>query len=271
MGYSTAIEWTNHTFNPWWGCTNVSAGCDHCYAQAWAQRFGNDLWGNDKARRTMGNNYWLAPLGWNAEAQRAGRRSRVFCASMADVFDPQGPETERVRLWDLIKRTPWLDWQLLTKRPALIARYLPADWRNGYPNVWLGTSIENEEVLYRVDQLTAVPAIVHFLSLEPLIGPLFHLSLDGIEWAIVGGESGPTPRPMEADWVRDIRAQCDRSGTSFFFKQWGGRDKKARGRELDGKFYDALPRVQLPANFPQAVAETEPVRGRSRPGAIIAR
>ena len=165
MGYSTGIEWTDHTFNPWWGCSKVSAGCDFCYAETWADRFAYEVWGEGKARRLMGDGYWLEPLKWNAEAQRANRRARVFCASMADVFEVEAPEGQLERLWDLIRRTPWLDWQLLTKRPHRIARSLPKDWgAQGYPNVWLGTSVEDSRVVKRIQMLTAIPDAVSLKS-----------------------------------------------------------------------------------------------------------
>jgi protein gp37 len=165
----------------------------------------------------------------------------VFCASMADVFEDRAPEGQLNRLWEVIRATPSLDWQMLTKRPERIEQSLPHDWGNGYPNVWLGTSVEDDRVLQRIDHLVQVPAVVHFLSLEPLIGPLPDLPLDDIEWAIVGGESGPHARPINPEWVRDIQRQCDRADVDFFFKQWGGVNKKKAGRQLDGRTYDALP------------------------------
>lgn len=250
----TTIEWTGtknedgtwsagYTFNPWWGCTKVSDGCKFCYAQSIANRYGHDVWGVGATRRTFSENHWREPLRWNRRADESGERLRVFCASMADVFDPEAPTDERERLWELIRKTPHLDWQILTKRPQLIAENLPFDWENGYPNVWLGTSVEDERVVGRIAQLVNVPSVVHFLSLEPLIGPLANLSLEGIEWAIVGGESGPGARPMQAQWVEEIRLQCETQNVPFFFKQWGGVRKKQAGRELNGRFYDEMPRV----------------------------
>ena len=243
MAQDSKIEWTDATFNPWWGCTKVSDGCKFCYAHTIANRFGHEIWGPGATRRTFGENHWREPLRWNRRAQDNGERTRVFCASMADVFDPEAPTEERERLWQLIRDTPNLDWQILTKRPHLIAQDLPSDWEDGYPNVWLGTSVEDERVVNRIEALTNVPAIVHFLSLEPLIGPISQLPLEGIEWAIVGGESGPGARPMNAQWVEDIRLQCETENVPFFFKQWGGVRKKQFGRELNGRFYDEMPRV----------------------------
>ncbi len=221
MGLNSSIEWTTHTFNPWWGCTAVSEGCRFCYAESLSKRYGHDVWGQGKDRRLMGDSYWQAPLTWNTAAAGAEERPRVFCASMADVFDPGAPATERARLWELIALTPNLDWLILTKRPELMTDGLPADWGMGYENVWLGTSVEDNRVTQRISDLTAVPAHLHFLSLEPLIGPLKGLPLEGIEWAIVGGESGSKPRPMNLDWVRSIKKQCRDSNTAFFFKQMG--------------------------------------------------
>jgi protein gp37 len=189
----------------------------------------------------MSDQHWRQPYQWNAEAERNAVRYRVFCASMADVFEDRAPEGQLERLWDVIRETPNLDWQLLTKRPERIAESLPNDWRDGYPNVWLGTSVEDHRVLDRIDHLVEVPAIVHFLSVEPLIGPIGELPLVDIEWVIVGGEYGPKARPMDPEWVRDIRQQCQDHRVPFFFKQWGGVNKKKNGRELDGQTYDALP------------------------------
>lgn len=243
MAENSPIEWTDHTFNPWWGCTKVSDGCKFCYAQTLANRYGHNVWGPDAQRRTFGESYWQAPLLWNRKAKEQSKRLRVFCASMADVFDPESPEGERERLWEIIRSTPCLDWQILTKRPHLISENLPQDWNLGYENVWLGTSVEDERVVSRIDQLIAVPAIVHFLSLEPLIGPLPHLILNDVEWAIVGGESGAGARPIQTEWVEEIRQQCEIADVPFFFKQWGGVRKKQTGRELNGRFYNEMPRV----------------------------
>jgi protein gp37 len=173
MGQNTTIEWADHTFSPWWGCTKVSAACDHCYAQTWARRWGVQ-WGPHAERRIAGDATWENPHAWNRKAKRLGRRYRVFCASMADVFENR-PELEasRARLWQTIRDTPRLDWLLLTKRPQMIQRYLPADWGDGWPNVRLGTTVENQaEADRRIPHLLAVPAAVRFLSCEPLLGPM---------------------------------------------------------------------------------------------------
>lgn len=258
MGAQTGIAWTDHTFNPWWGCTKVSEGCRNCYADTFARRTGHDIWGPGKPRRTFGAAHWAEPLKWNAAAEKAGKRARVFCASMADVFDAEAPAGELDRLWALIRATPWLDWQLLTKRPERIGANLPADWGTGYRNVWLGTSVENQQAAeVRIPTLASVPAAVRFLSCEPLLGPLdlsgewcdhdghdFQVNLD-FQWVIIGGESGPNHRPMDMAWARDLQAWCARSGVACFYKQDGGL-RPGHG-DLDGQalrqfpFGDVLP------------------------------
>jgi protein gp37 len=193
----------------------------------------------------MSDNHWQEPLRWNAEAERAGVRARVFCASMADVFDEEAPEGQRERLWPLIRQTPMLDWQILTKRPQLIEQNLPEDWGNGYDNVWLGTSVEDQRVVHRIDSLRNASAKLRFLSLEPLIGPLPDLNLEGIGWAIVGAESGRKVRKMEFDWVRDIRDQCIAADVAFFFKQDVINGKKVSLPELDGIVWNQIPDFSL--------------------------
>lgn len=245
MGFNSHIEWTTHTFNPWWGCTKVSDGCKFCYAEALSKRYGHDVWGARKSRRLLSDNHWREPLKWDAEAKRKRLRFQVFCASMADVFEERAPAGQLERLWDLIRRTPNLDWQLLTKRPHRIAINLPKDWGYGYRNVWLGTSVEDRRVIDRISLLVKVPAEVRFLSLEPLLGPLPNLPLKGVNWVIVGGESGPRARPIDPAWVKGIRNQCSKAGVAFFFKQWGGVNKKKTGRELEGRTWDEMPLKQI--------------------------
>lgn len=246
MSAKTGIEWTDATFNPWWGCTKVSPGCDHCYAEGVASRFGTP-WGARQVRRTFGEKHWNEPLHWNARAEREGRRLRVFCASMADVFDNDAPEGARERLFALIRDTPHLDWQLLTKRIGNARKMLPSDWGDGYSNVWLGATIVNQDEADRdIPKLLATPSRIRFLSCEPLLGPVnvtWALSnnrrhvetglrdrgvvpsdpkqLRGIDWVIAGGESGRRARPMHPDWARFLRAQCWGDNVPFFFKQWG--------------------------------------------------
>lgn len=173
MGESSGISWTDHTFNPWWGCVKVSPGCKHCYAEAFSKRVGEAVWGERAPRRFFGDKHWAAPLKWNAKAVKEGVRRRVFCGSMCDWAEDRGDLIyEREKLWELIRATPGLDWLLLTKRPENIAGMLPKDWRaGGYSNVWLGTTVENQEAAEkRLSVLLEVPAVVHFASMEPLLG-----------------------------------------------------------------------------------------------------
>jgi protein gp37 len=242
MGERTAISWTDHTFNPWWGCVRVSPGCAHCYAAAFSKRIlGMDLWKPGAARRSFGQKHWNEPLKWNEQAKADGRQHRVFCASMADVFEVvpmvDGADTrsyimenERARLWDLISATPYLDWQLLTKRPEKIRNLIRPLWKTApNTNVWLGTSVENRATLHRIIELRHSKAVVRFLSLEPLIEDLGELDLDGIQWVIVGGESGPKARPCAIGWLRDIVRQCKAAGVSVFVKQLGSRPTNREG------------------------------------------
>ena len=228
MAKNSHIEWTHHTFNPWWGCQKVSAACDNCYAELWAKRMGHRLWGTDSPRRFFGDLHWREPLKWNEEARVSGQRQRVFCASMADVFERRADlNPQRLRLWELIENTPSLDWLLLTKRPQNIKRFVP--WGTDWPtNVWLGTTVENQTIAEkRLPFLLSNPATVRFLSCEPLLGALnlrHWLKRDGfypIDWIIAGGESGGASRPMHPDWVTDLLHQCQQSDVPFHFKQWG--------------------------------------------------
>jgi protein gp37 len=229
MSENSKIEWTDHTFNPWWGCQKVSAGCKHCYAESLDNRWKGGHWGPGSDRKPMSDKYWVQPLKWNEAAKSAGKPAKVFCASMADVFEDHPQVVQyRERLFELIMATPYLTWQLLTKRSENILRFSPRSWQDGFPeNVWAGGSAENQERLKEQSEyLIHVPAIVRFLSCEPLLGPLT-LPIDAndgctfFEWVIAGGESGPHARPMHPDWVRSLRDQCHNTGTPFFFKQWG--------------------------------------------------
>jgi protein gp37 len=231
MAKDSKIEWTHHTFNPWWGCTKVSPGCKHCYAETWARRIGRLLWGPKAPRRELSDAYWKQPLVWDAEAKRIDRRRRVFCASMADVFeDRRDLDRHRERLWKLIDETPNLDWLLLTKRPHKVLSLTPygANWPR---NVWLGSTAENQRWLdKRMEELTAIPARVLFLSCEPLLGPLDfsrwifeaqHGKRRLVDWVIAGGESGHHARPANPEWFSSIRDQCLDARIHFHFKQWG--------------------------------------------------
>lgn len=227
MAMNSAIEWTDHTFNPWTGCTNISPGCDNCYAEAWSKRSGHVKWGNSPRKRTT-EAYWKAPHIWQQKAAQFaaqnGRRQRVFCASLADVFDNQADPEWRADLFKVIKATPALDWQLLTKRPQNIKKMLPEDWgSHGYQNVWLGFTAEDQT---RFDQrkrfIDEIPAAVWFVSYEPAIGPLRIAESDPKpDWLISGGESGHGARPLDPEWVRNVIADCRVFGIAPFFKQWG--------------------------------------------------
>jgi protein gp37 len=317
MSDTTNIEWADSTFNPWEGCTKVGPGCDHCYAENRNARFAGGQainWGPGAPRRRTTPANWRKPLQWEREAAafqaEHGRCRRVFCASLADVFDNEVDPAWRDDLWQLIQDTPSLDWLLLTKRIGNVFRFLPDGWALGHgawPNVWLGATIVNQAEAERdIPKLLALPARIRFLSMEPLLGPvdltIYHDWLgrseggmwcpdcpedgvgidpdehhgcqgevvdaapyDGIDWVIVGGESGPGARPMHRDWARSLRDQCAAAGVPFLFKQWGewapnwliddedGSEtpdsiwmdhmgKKTAGRLLDGAEHNGFPR-----------------------------
>lgn len=280
MGKDSKIEWTHHTFNPWWGCVKVSPACKHCYAEAWAKRVGMDLWGGGSKRRFFTDVHWRQPIKWNRDAELAGERRRVFCASMGDVFENKRElDSWRARLWPIIEQTPWLDWLLLTKRPQHVGHLAP--WGNSWPqNVWLGTTAENQRwANERIPQLLQHPAAIHFVSCEPLLGALDLTQwlgdpgqLHALNWVIAGGESGYKARPMNPGWVVDLRDQCENARIPFHFKQWGHwgparlphrssvetvtlRDENGRqfelaklgkgltGRRLEGREWNGLPWV----------------------------
>lgn len=230
MGKDSSIEWTDHTFNPWWGCTKVSPGCENCYAEAWSKRVGAKIWGATQDRRFFTEKHWSEPLKWNADAEDEKRRKRVFCASMADVFESRGDlDKWRNNLWTLIDETPWLDWLLLTKRPQNIASRVP--WKKEWPsNVWMGTSVEDQQRAdERIPILLKIPAKCRFLSCEPLLSQVDlnawtrnrSKDLYPIDWVIAGGESGPNARAMLPGWARKLRDQCQQAEIPFHFKQWG--------------------------------------------------
>ena len=234
MTENTKIEWCRHTFNAWIGCANVSPGCDNCYAEAMAKRYGWHDWQNSTPRHLTSDTYWRQPIRWDRKAAAAGERHRVFCASLADVFDPHAPEGARERLWELIAATPNLDWLLLTKRPNLAAGFLPDGFnRHDWPNVWLGFTAEDQEHYdRRWPHIAAIDAAVRFVSFEPMLGMLrlneheFTLIGDTArivlpDWIIWGGESGPNARPPEPDWARFLTYDCIRNVIPVFGKQWG--------------------------------------------------
>jgi len=224
----TGISWTDNTFNGWIGCTKVSAGCAHCYAEIINKRCGQRNWGVGAVRRVTSEVNWQKPLKWDREAARTSTRIKVFCSSMADVFDKEAPAAARERLFELIKATPNLDWQLLTKRPENLATLLPNDWGRGYENAWLGVTIENRRALTeRIPLLRMTPAAVRFLSCEPLLEDLGLLELHGIHWVIVGGESGVGARSFEIEWATSIINQCRVQGVAVFVKQLGAKPHHA--------------------------------------------
>lgn len=258
MSQSSAIEWTETTWNPVTGCDRISPGCDNCYALALAarlKRMGQPRYQRDGDPRTSGPGFGLTlhtdklrePLRW--------RNPRiVFVNSMSDLFHKDVPLYFVREAYEVMAATPQHTYQILTKRPKRMAR-LVAQVYEGWgastaaplPNVWLGTSIETEKYVWRADWLRETPAAVRFISAEPLLGPLHGLDLTAIDWLIAGGESGPNYRPVQPEWVRHLRDRCELDGTAFFFKQWGGRTPKAGGREIDGRVHDAMPRTAVAA------------------------
>jgi protein gp37 len=234
VGEKTTISWTHHTFNPWWGCARVSPGCEHCYAESFAKRTGNDVWGVHADRRRFNpETLWAKPVAWDKAAAKIGERHRVFCASMADVFEDRVDHVEdRARLFDVIDRTPNLDWLLLTKRPENMTRLAPESWRAGWPkNVWAGTTVEDQKRRSRIAHLQAVPATTRFLSCEPLLEAVdLRGHLDGIDWVIVGGESGPGARPFETEWTDVIIREARLMSVAVHVKQMGAKPMEGGAR-----------------------------------------
>jgi protein gp37 len=247
MGERTGIAWCDHTFNPWWGCTKVSAGCANCYAERVASRFGHDVWGPLSPRRVFTERHWNDPLRWDRAAVSAGVRRRVFCGSMCDVFESNPVlVSQRARLFGMFGLTPNLDWLLLTKRPDFLGVLLPPHWE--WPrNVWLGVSIEDHAARVRLAYLTRIPAAVRFVSAEPLL-EYVDLSgyLDRVDWVIIGGESQLGARPMPLEGALRMAEDCRRAGVPVFVKQLGGHPDK---RDRPDKWPAAL-RIQ---QFPQEV------------------
>ncbi len=234
MGSNTAIEWTESTWNPLTGCTKISPGCQHCYAERMSNRLklmGQRNYANGFAL-TLHEHALELPLRWK-------KPLRIFVNSMSDLFHKDVPEQFIQRVFRVMRQAHWHQFQVLTKRAERLASLSPQiDWPD---NVWQGVSVENQDYTVRIDHLRVTSAKTKFLSIEPLLGPLMNLNLTGIDWVIIGGESGPGARPMEADWVRDIVKQCEMANVPVFFKQWGGTNKKKAGRTLDGRTYDDLP------------------------------
>lgn len=224
---NSKIEWTDHTFNPWIGCKKVSLGCQYCYAEAMSNRYGWAAWGNGTRKRTSEAN-WRKPFAWNRKAQQEGQRKRVFCASLADVFEDNDQIIDwRLDLFEIIAKTPWLDWLLLTKRPEVAARFFRRRDDLLFDNVWMGASVENQQAVERAHKLHAIDARILFYSCEPLLEAVdLDLTYYPTDWVIVGGESGPGCRPFNPDWARSIRDECAVAGIPFFMKQLGGHPNK---------------------------------------------
>jgi protein gp37 len=235
MAVGSSIEWTEATWNPVTGCTKISPGCKHCYAERMAKRLqamGQKNYANG-FRVTLQPHMLELPLRWKAA-------KTIFVNSMSDLFHKDVAVEYVHRVFDVMRRANWHTFQVLTKRADRLLALDPAiDWPS---NVWMGVSVENEEYTDRIDFLRETHANVKFLSVEPLLGPIPKLKLRGIDWVIVGGESGPGARWMDPAWATDIRDQCVEAKVAFFFKQWGGTNKKAAGRELQGRKWDEMPR-----------------------------
>jgi len=234
MAANSAIEWTESTWNPLTGCTKISPGCKHCYAERMALRLKamgqpNYLNGFDL---TLHENALELPLKWK-------KPQTIFVNSMSDLFHKDVPVDFILKTFDVMRRADWHNFQVLTKRSERLLELSPMlPWR---PHIWMGVSVETIGYTTRIEHLRQTGAMVKFLSLEPLLGPLPGLNLEGIDWVIVGGESGPGARRMDAAWVLEIRDQCQRANVPFFFKQWGGTRKKKAGRELEGRTWDEMP------------------------------
>jgi len=239
MAQLSSIEWTDATWNPVTGCTKVSPGCTHCYAERIALRL--QAMGQSRYRNgfklTLQPDLLEQPLQWKTP-------KLVFVNSMSDLFHRDVPADFLRRTFEVMGKAHWHVFQVLTKRADRLAELAPElPWS---PNVWMGVSVENEDYAWRIDHLREVPAAVRFLSVEPLLGPIPRLPLEGIDWVIVGGESGPGARAVKPEWIREIRDRCLALGVPFFFKQWGGVQKKRQGRTLDGRTWDEMPSFEPP-------------------------
>ncbi|MFE9084157.1 DUF5131 family protein [Brevundimonas sp. NPDC003935] len=256
----TQIEWTDATWNPVAGCSIVTAGCTNCYAMQMARRL--EAMGVEKyeglTRKSGKRALWNGvvredrsalevPYGWR-------KPRKIFVNSMSDLFHDAVSEDFIVDVWRVMRETPHHNYQILTKRPERMAEVVARAIPDVLPNVWLGTSVENEDVIGRIDHLRAVPAAIRFISFEPLIGPVGAVNLMDVHWAIVGGESGLNARPIREDWIDEIYAQCDTYDTAFFFKQWGtwGKDNKKRSKKANGREYRGRTWNEMPAT-PEAI------------------
>lgn len=247
MSDRSKIEWTDFSWNPVRGCTKISAGCKHCYAETFAERWR----GTPGHPYEQGFNLRLVP-GKLAEPARMRKPRRIFVNSMSDLFHEGIPRDYVAAVFEVMHLADWHVYQVLTKRSEVMRDYLEMTWDDfPDPHVWVGVSVENRRHgVPRIQHLKETPAAVRFLSIEPLLEDLGCLDLTGIDWVIVGGESGPSARPMLAEWVLKVRDQCREQGVRFFFKQWGGVRKSAAGRVLDGRTYDEFPKITLPETCP---------------------
>lgn len=238
MADKSAIQWTDATWNPVTGCTKVSPGCDNCYAARFSERFrgvpghpfesGFDL--------TLRPERLLQPVEWK-------KPRMIFVNSMSDLFHKQVPKSHISKVFDTMEKADWHIYQVLSKRSSLLRKFINERYPTGKapPHMWFGVSVENDQAISRITHLQGANAAIRFLSIEPLIGPIGRLDLEGIDWVIVGGESGPGARPIEPRWVINIRNQCMKAKVAFFFKQWGGRSPKAGGRMLEGREWNQFP------------------------------
>lgn len=236
----SSIEWTEMTWNPTTGCNKISAGCKFCYAEVMARRLkamGVEKYANG-FELTMHEDELNTPYTWK-------KPKIVFVNSMSDLFHKDVPVQFIQKVFRVMKENPQHVFQILTKRADVLLYYDKEGWLEWTHNIWMGVSVENDKVRERIEYLRKTNARVKFLSLEPLLGPLKNLNLSNIDWVIVGGESGHKPRPMKPDWVLDIQEQCEKNDVAFFFKQWGGKNKKAAGRILNGRTYDEMPEIEL--------------------------
>jgi protein gp37 len=243
----TTIEWTDATWNPVAGCSILSAGCTNCYAMRMAARL--DAMGQDKykglTRKSGGRSKWTGKIALDEKSLLVpttwSRPRRVFVNSMSDLFHDDVPTSFIAKVWQVMEETPKHTYQILTKRPERMSKVLSDKQFSRLPNVWLGTSVENADALGRLNELRRVPTFVRFVSFEPLIGSVANADLSDIHWAIAGGESGPNARHLDPKWIDEIEKICRRYDTAFFFKQWGGKNKKSTGRTLNGRTYDEMP------------------------------
>ena len=232
----TKIEWTESTWNPVTGCTKVSTGCKYCYAEVMARRL--QAMGQKKYK----NGFRLTLHPESLEEPYSWKKPRmIFVNSMSDLFHKDVPLEFIQQIFEVIRDNPHHVFQVLTKRAEILHYYDSEGWLDWPHNLWMGVTVENREVMDRIDHLRETGARVKFLSCEPLLGPLENMNLQDIDWVIVGGESGRTPRPMKKEWVLEIKEQCQKQNTAFYFKQWGGTNKKKNGRQLEGKTWDEMP------------------------------